>query len=58
MILSAAEYATKAKILQNDFETLFEINGAPSGAALFSSSDEVGHEVLYFSPGPKLKPYG
>ena len=42
----------KARILQNDFETLFTINGAPKGAALFRIQDEkLENHFFYFSPG-------
>jgi hypothetical protein len=50
--IAAAECGTKGAILQNDFETLFTINGKPSGAALFTSPDEEdGSQSFYFSPG-------
>lgn len=50
--LPATEHGPQAKILENDFETLFNINSTPNGAALFSSHDEEGQEhVFYFSPG-------
>jgi hypothetical protein len=48
--LPAAEYQTKGKILQNDFESLFELNGAPNDAALFAAKD-FDHYFFYFSPG-------
>jgi hypothetical protein len=32
-------------------ESLFNINGTPNGAPLFSSHDERDNPVLYFSPG-------
>jgi hypothetical protein len=42
----------KARILQNDFETLFTINGAPKGAGLFRIQDEkLENHFFYFSPG-------
>jgi hypothetical protein len=47
--LPAAECGTGGKALQNDFETLFTINGAPKDAALFGSKD-VEHCFFYFSP--------
>lgn len=48
----AAECSTKAAILQNDFETLYTINGAPNGAALFTGRDEKSeNSIFYFSPG-------
>ena len=48
--IPAAERSTQGKTLQNDFETLFAINRAPNGAALFTSRGEEEH-VFYFSPG-------
>lgn len=52
VIIRAAECGTKAAILQNDFETLYTINGAPNGAAMFSSEEQVsGNSLFYFSPG-------
>lgn len=48
--LSAGECGTGGRALQNDFETLFTINGAPKEAALFGSKD-VEHCFFYFSPG-------
>jgi hypothetical protein len=48
----AAQCGTQAQILQNDFETLFTINGAPNGAALFTSHDaQCQNQFFYFSPG-------
>jgi hypothetical protein len=42
----------KAKTMQDAFEALFEINGTPNGAALFSSHDEHFEQYyFYFSPG-------
>jgi hypothetical protein len=50
--LPAAECGTKAAILQNDFETLYKLNGAPNGAALFTSREEESKTShFYFSPG-------
>jgi hypothetical protein len=49
--LPAADCGTKARILQNDFETLCNINGTPNGAALFSRHHERDNQVFYFSPG-------
>jgi hypothetical protein len=50
--IAAAECGTKAAILQNDFETLYSINGAPNGAALFrSEKQESENSIFYFSPG-------
>ena len=41
----------EARILQNDFETLFVINGSPQGAALFVIPDSKSRDrVFYFSP--------
>jgi hypothetical protein len=48
--LSASECATKGRILQNDFENLFNINGAPKGVALFASKN-FEQQFFYFSPG-------
>jgi hypothetical protein len=49
--LPAAECGTQAQILQNDFETLFTINGSPNGAALFTNHDEKDeNQLFYFSP--------
>jgi hypothetical protein len=50
--IPAAECGTRAKLLQNDFETLFTINDTPNGAALFTSRDEnAENQHFYFSPG-------
>jgi hypothetical protein len=50
--IAAVECGTKAAILQNDFETLYTINGAPNGAAMFGTQDEkAGASIFYFSPG-------
>lgn len=52
VIIPAAEYGTKAAILQNDFETLYTINGTPNGAAMFSMQGEKSEtSPFYFSPG-------
>ena len=52
VIIRAADCGTKAAILQNDFETLYTINGAPNGAAMFSTGDEKSDaSTFYFSPG-------
>jgi hypothetical protein len=50
--LPAAECGTQAQILQNDFETLFTINGSPNGAALFTNRDaDSENHSFYFSSG-------
>lgn len=36
----SGESGTKAAILQNDFETLYTINGTPNGAAMFAMQNE------------------
>lgn len=48
--IPAASCGTKAVILQNDFETLFTINGTPNGAAMFRSHGDQ-NDLFYFSPG-------
>lgn len=48
--IPTADRDTQGKSLQNDFETLFEINDTPNGAALFTLRGEEEH-VFYFSPG-------
>src|SRR6266568_499255 len=52
VIIPTAEFGTKAAILQNDFETLYTINGTPNGAAMFGTQDEKSEaSTFYFSPG-------
>src|SRR5437868_3415263 len=42
----------KAKTMQDAFEALFQINGAPNNAALFTSHDDHFKKYyFYFSPG-------
>jgi hypothetical protein len=42
----------KAKTMQDAFEALFDIHGAPNNAALFTSHDEHFQKYyFYFSPG-------
>jgi hypothetical protein len=42
----------KAKTMQDAFEALFQINGAPTNATLFTSHDEHFEKYyFYFSPG-------
>jgi hypothetical protein len=50
--IPAAERNTRGKILQNDFDTLFAINGRPKDAALFRYPEGVSDtHSFYFSPG-------
>jgi hypothetical protein len=48
--LPTAECDVIGRVLQNDFEALFTINGAPRDAVLFGSKD-VEHCFFYLSPG-------
>jgi hypothetical protein len=53
VILPASECGMhgKAKTMQDAFEALFQINGAPNSAALFTSHDEHFKKYyFYFSP--------
>jgi hypothetical protein len=52
VIVPAAERNTRAKTIQDDFQTLYSINGTPNGAALFTCpATASGCDSLYFSPG-------
>ena len=46
VVIPAGECGTKAAILQNDFQTLYTINGAPNGAALLMQAGELLLELL------------
>lgn len=46
----------KAKTMQAAFEALFEMNGAPNNAALFTGHDEHFEKYyFYFSPGRRSR---
>ena len=50
--MRAADCGMHGKATQDAFEALFEINGTPNSAALFTSHDEHFEDYcFYFSPG-------
>jgi hypothetical protein len=52
VMVPAAERNSRGKTIQNDFETLYSINGTPNGAALFTCpAKESDSDCFYFSPG-------
>jgi hypothetical protein len=52
VIVPVAERNGRGKTIQNDFETLYSINGTPNGAALFTCpAKESDSDCFYFSPG-------
>jgi hypothetical protein len=52
VMVPAAERNSRGKTIQNDFETLYSINGTPNGAALFSCpATAPDSDCFYFSPG-------